>query len=665
MPAFRIDGDLVLYGVKFTIASLVALAVAFWSSLPQPEWAVITVAVLAGPHADQVTAKSIARIAGTVVGAAFGLVLVVLFAQHRFLFLGALCLWLGACTWLSLWFRGSQAYVFALSGYTATIVGLPAALAPSSAFDIAVGRVSEVGIGIAVTWVASALVFPRYSHVNLPDQVRKAGTQLAGCLAPGAAGAAMRVAVAGQFTVLHGFCGVALERGAEGARRLAAVRCLSMALMRALFLSRALSHPDYRRDDLDALAAALPAALKSPAEAGRLAASWEAAEARLSAEIAAAPRHGPQADAAVLWLRFAGQCRRLLIGAQALSDPSVVAPPAEGRFHLADADSLLAFIAAFQAIVTVGILAAFWLATGWQAGVSAIIVASVYTLRLASKLHAVGAYRMMATVAVLSTVPAMAIAFQLVPAVTTFPMLALVMAPYLLAAFMVGGLGGPYGPMAILIVLVLMVALSPANAMTYDFSGVINGVVAVLLSFLVCGAVSQIVLPTSAWLLRLRLLRAAERTLREAAGGSVEDAATAEIRLTFMISEIAPEFAATGEPHRETEAAFAAGLAAIAIARLVASAPADAPWAGAVADMKAGLRTLRLWGWQRRLAEIEAAAARGGALAEAAIASGGSVGASRAAASFAILRHALQALGPLSVRPARAAAAMALLPVEK
>ncbi len=648
---FRIDWALVLYGLKMTVAALLALAISFWSNLPQPYWSVITVAVLANPNADQVTAKSIARVVGTLLGAAYSLLLVEIFGDHGVMFLGALCLWLGICVWFSAWFRDSEAYAFALAGYTATIVGLPAGLDPASAFETATGRASQVGIGIAVTWIASVLFFPRFSHVDFPVKVRTAGAKLARCLSAGADGAEARVQLATLFTTLHGY-GRSLSLGGPGARRrVIAIRSMNIAIMRALFLSSALASPDRRRPELDELASGLQNALSSEAAAAEAQTQWEEAARRLEHEVRNTPRHSSGSDTTVLWLRFVQQCCQMLIGYRALYNPSITPIPVRGRFHMADADGLLASISALQAMMSFAIIAAFWLATGWETGVSALIIASVYTLRLSSKLHAIGAYRMMAWVVVICTVPALALSFQVLPMLEGFPALALALAPYLLAAFMVGGLGGPYGPMAILITLVLMVVLQPENATTYNFDAAINGILATMLSFFICAAVSQIVVPTSPWLLRLRLIRASARTLRRATSDSVDAANEAETRLTFLASEIAPEFhKLKPDPYRETEAAFVTGLATIALARLHDGVQHEDAWAQSVRVMQDKARRLQIWHWHKGLEELVSLAVQGGEEARACIEPGGDGRACQAAASFQIFQQSVGILSGISLQ---------------
>ena len=53
------------------------------------------------------------------------------------------------------------AYGAMLSGYTAAIIGVPAAMAPSTAFDSAWARCLEITLGIACATLVSRLVLPR------------------------------------------------------------------------------------------------------------------------------------------------------------------------------------------------------------------------------------------------------------------------------------------------------------------------------------------------------------------------------------------------------------------------------------------------------------------------------------------------------------------------
>jgi uncharacterized membrane protein len=110
-----------IFAAKTTAAALIALLVSFTFNLDQPQWALLTVFIVAQPQSGMVLAKSFYRIIGTLVGAAVALLFVSLFAQERVLFLGALALWIGLCTFGSQYARNFTAYAFVLSGYTVAV----------------------------------------------------------------------------------------------------------------------------------------------------------------------------------------------------------------------------------------------------------------------------------------------------------------------------------------------------------------------------------------------------------------------------------------------------------------------------------------------------------------------------------------------------------------
>jgi len=126
-----------IFAAKTTASGLISLLIAFTFNLDQPQWALLTVFIVSQPQSGLVLGKSFYRIIGTLVGAVVALLLVALFAQERVLFLGVLALWIGVCTFGSQYARNFAAYSFVLSGYTAAIVGIPAALEANNAFYIA------------------------------------------------------------------------------------------------------------------------------------------------------------------------------------------------------------------------------------------------------------------------------------------------------------------------------------------------------------------------------------------------------------------------------------------------------------------------------------------------------------------------------------------------
>ncbi|WP_048709396.1 FUSC family protein [Microvirga massiliensis] len=170
----------VMFSIKTFGAAALALYVAFALELTQPTWAMLTVFVVSQPIAGMVVAKSLFRVIGTVVGATVALALVAAFAQSPSLFLTCLALWIGAGTFTSVLLRDAPAaYGAMLSGYTAAIIGVPAALAPETAFDYAVGRCLEIILGIGCATLVSQVVFPRTAGVALKTSVNTTTTAVA------------------------------------------------------------------------------------------------------------------------------------------------------------------------------------------------------------------------------------------------------------------------------------------------------------------------------------------------------------------------------------------------------------------------------------------------------------------------------------------------------
>lgn len=163
----------VLFSLKTFIAAMLALYIAFRLNLSRPAWSITTVYVISQPFAGMVLAKSLYRILGTLTGAIVSLLLVALFSNSHELFCVTLALWIGAGTFVAIYLRDApQAYAGMLAGYSAAIIGLPAALAPETAFNFAVERCLEIIIGIACGAVVHHLVLPERAGAALNKMVQ-------------------------------------------------------------------------------------------------------------------------------------------------------------------------------------------------------------------------------------------------------------------------------------------------------------------------------------------------------------------------------------------------------------------------------------------------------------------------------------------------------------
>ena len=147
----------VAFGLRVWLASIITLYICFYLQLDQPYWAGAVVWIVSQSTPGQALSKGYYRIIGTVVGSTAGLVLVALFAQTPEVFVFALGLWIGACVLVSGLLRNFRAYGTVLAGFTAAIVALGSYDNPASVFDVAVARATCTIIGIScaavVTWI--------------------------------------------------------------------------------------------------------------------------------------------------------------------------------------------------------------------------------------------------------------------------------------------------------------------------------------------------------------------------------------------------------------------------------------------------------------------------------------------------------------------------------
>src|SRR4029077_1519735 len=149
------------FAVKTYVASLLALYIAFWLGLDDPRWSFLTVFVVSQPDSGLVLTKSFYRILGTISGLFVTTALVFALAQYGELFVTAVAIWICFCNFAARANRNFASYGFQLAGYTVAIVGIPAALAPTGAYDLLLARFTEISLGIICAALVSRLILTR------------------------------------------------------------------------------------------------------------------------------------------------------------------------------------------------------------------------------------------------------------------------------------------------------------------------------------------------------------------------------------------------------------------------------------------------------------------------------------------------------------------------
>ncbi|GBQ06839.1 FUSC family protein [Saccharibacter floricola] len=164
----------VLFALRTTIASLVALGIAMWMELGQPQWAPMTVWIVARDSRGMSMSKGRWRIAGTLVGMVGGITMIGLVPQHPWLFFPMLALWMGVCSGFASMTDNFRAYALVLAGYTGAIIAMHAVTQPGEVFHVAMQRGTYIILGVVCEMVAGM--------VSVPGAAKAAQKQLEGDL---------------------------------------------------------------------------------------------------------------------------------------------------------------------------------------------------------------------------------------------------------------------------------------------------------------------------------------------------------------------------------------------------------------------------------------------------------------------------------------------------
>ncbi|MFO1071792.1 MAG: FUSC family protein [Geminicoccaceae bacterium] len=473
-----------LFSAKTFAAAMLAVWIALRLDLPQPIWAMLTVYIVSQPLAGMVLSKAVFRVLGTCAGAVMAVLLVALFADTRELFLLALAGWLGFCSFAALYLRDvPAAYGALLAGYTAAIIGVPAALAPETAFDSAWSRCLEITLGIGCATLVSRVVFPRTAgqalaatlEASLAAAAQWTGDVLRG-EAEGGQGLADRRKLVADAVMLeqlraHAVFDTPEVRALERPVRLVQARLLSLlAVLVAIQDRRAgLRRADPSRE------AALGPLLLEVAEAAARPVHPEGADAELTRRIdAAMPDLAEQAAerAAILQQGILLRLHDVLALWRALRHPErcqgdQVAPFTRYR------DPLLAALGGLGVFLAVLTASAFWIATAWAHGAQAVIFAGVVASIMAGLDDPATAATRFFQMNLIGTGIAAIYVFALFPTITGFASLVAVLLPVYLPFGMLLGLP-QLGPTVLPLLLGVTAVLGIGQSTTPDFAAFVD-----------------------------------------------------------------------------------------------------------------------------------------------------------------------------------------------
>ena len=462
-----------VFSFKTFAASLLALFIAFWAALDDPRWAVLTVFVVSQPDSGLVVAKSFYRMLGTVAGVLVSIALVFAFAQYGELFLASLAAWIAFCCFAARTARNFTSYGFQLAGYTVAIVGLPAALEPSGAYPLIVARFTEISLGIACAALVSRLVFVRELRPKVValvhDLTRRADHFAALAIDP----AADRGCIA--------------DERAQLTKDFVAVE----AMQQSAFFESADARLRYnaRRELRDA--AVELCAVAEGATARRVGPVPHPATTSLRGLICDA-NDTPAGNGAVVSTLVRAADEQAVARARARLRQCVTAFERGEDLPEPDAvdvfwpDPVGAALSAIRAVLAIAITSAFWFATAWPNGPTAVVVAAVVCTLFATMQQPDKIALACAATVLVAAAPVFVTQFYFIPVAVDFLSLAVALAPLLLTSGYILAQPG-IGPLGMLSAVYFTYASSINNVMSYDAVAFFNSSFAVLVGIGVGG----------------------------------------------------------------------------------------------------------------------------------------------------------------------------------
>ncbi|TPK84925.1 FUSC family protein [Mesorhizobium sp. B2-4-13] len=571
-----------IFALRTVSAGMIALLAAYALKLDHPQWAMMTVFIVAQPVAGMVLAKGFYRLLGTLAGGVAAIGITTAFGTGPWILVTVLAVWIGICTFVSSLLRNPEAYGAALAGYTAMIIGLPAFGQPHLVVDLAVARCAEIVLGIVCAGLTSRLILPKLASDAIVSRLKRCILDLA-TYAGGAFSGGDRATLIGlhrklvaDTQTLGEMRAYARLEASSFAPRAHPVRRTIGQLLSALSAARALySHAAPKnaalipvRSELQALVselAAKPGALDDTS-------SWVA---RLDA-ISIRARQMPDASIEpgedrvgtitrlTIAADFAEALKQVLRGLDALRAP-VTRRPGPGSQQPAlvvHRDYPGAARNAIRAAVATLLVAAFWLTTKWSEAAGTVILVAVVSSLFAARPDPVqvswGFFK--------GTLLALPFAFLVgqvaLPALPGFGWFMLFVVPIMVPAAL--AMANPrYVGVATAFAINFLAFLSPHQAMTYDPGPFFAGSASILVGILLAIGVFMVVLPADPWLAADRIVRAMREDLaRLCLHGRVPRRSAFESLAYDRVNQLMPLVQNSG---RKGEAVLGGGVASVTV----------------------------------------------------------------------------------------------------
>lgn len=157
--------------IKTALAMTLTYGIALTLDWDKPIWAAFAVAATSLATVGQSLNKGVQRLLGTLLGAVVSLTLLALFPQNRWEFMIVLAIFVGFCAYMMGGNRHS--YFWNVGGFVTAIIAMGSIPTTDHAFQLAVVRTQETGLGILVYTLVTVLLWPVSSRAMLDTATRQ------------------------------------------------------------------------------------------------------------------------------------------------------------------------------------------------------------------------------------------------------------------------------------------------------------------------------------------------------------------------------------------------------------------------------------------------------------------------------------------------------------
>src|ERR1700676_890540 len=480
------------FALRIWAAMTVALYAAFWLQLESASSAAVTVGVLALQTRGQAYHKAVYRVLATIIGVAASLVIAGLFPQSRSLFLIGFAGWLGLCVYVGGLLDGNRAYSAILSGYTVALVAVTQIDSPQNIFSAGVNRGAAIVVGIAALALISDVFAAPNVHTGLSGKLIAAHQRVRAfalaILRAETADPIQSASLLHEITALHPDITALFVESSGGGARAAAARSAAVALVAEVRAAGALASlpantlPTLRRALGEALADGLGDESR-PLQL-RLQQRADAGDADLHDALFA--RHA--LDLIVENRRAQDAIEDLQAGRR---PPRRIHAPIYRSHRGAARNGLRAFLAVLISAILFSL-------SGWPFTSQGISLVGV-TIALSANTPNPSAFASGAVIAMpIAALLAGVTEFLMLDGVDQFPLLAIGMAPSVLAAALLFTIPNPrLASIAFLVLVFFPVMLSPTNPQAYNPETFLFSSFMAITSVVLLFVVLRTVLPTS------------------------------------------------------------------------------------------------------------------------------------------------------------------------